>query len=179
MIDAAVLSSAKTGGRDDWRTPPEVLRAVKSGWPIYLDPCASSDPADHFASVNVTEAEDGITADWWGAYERAVAVHGTTGGVIFVNWPYSQSAKWVHLLDLWASCKPGLPIIGLCAARPGARWYRTAKSRADAVAEWRGRIKFVGAKHSAPFPSALLAYNLSWRRFAAALEGVADVEIPR
>jgi hypothetical protein len=157
-----------TGGRDDWRTPDGVLCAVRDVAPIVVDPCASSDRSHWFGVHNLTDAEDGMSLEWTSL---------VANGLAFVNWPYSKSAAWAD--KVITEAKLGCPIVVLCGARPGARWYRKAVSHADAVAEWRGRIRFVGAAHSAPFPSALLAYNLSWRRFAAAFAAVADTYVPR
>lgn len=161
--------SAKSGGRDDWRTPECVLERVRQIDEIGLDPCASDQCqwSERFADQNFFSDFDGLAQDWSKWPHR---------GLTFVNWPYSQSRKWSEKVCLEAS--RGVPIIALCGARPGAKWYRKAVAHADAVAEWRGRLTFVGAQHSAPFPSALLAYNVSWRRFAAALNGVADVYVP-
>jgi len=169
---AQILGSVRTGGRDDWQTPDVVLDAVRRVGVIALDPCASPLARSQFAEVNFckdcTQSPDGLTAPW-GMWEP--------GGLVYVNPPYSQAAAWIDkTID---AAEKGSPIILLVAARPGAKWYRKAKAHADAVAEWRGRVRFVGATHSAPFPSALMAYNISWRRFARAFDGLADVEIPR
>jgi len=162
---------AATGGKDDWRTPRKVLDRVLCVGPIEFDPCAAPDPEHRFAARNCCDADggDGTDVPWqWSSRKR--------NGIAFVNWPYSKSAAWVD--KIIAEAQDGVPIVGLCASRPGAKWYRKAVAHADAVAEWRGRITFVGAPTSAPFPSALLAFNVSWRRFAAALADVADVYVP-
>lgn len=154
-----------TGGKDDWRTPRKVLDAVERlGSTITLDPCAPSDPAHQFARQNLTEANDGLAHAWPAA------------GLVFVNPPYSACAAWVE--KVIEEAVYGALIVLLVAARPGAKWYRRAQAHADAVAEWRGRITFEGATANAPFPSALFAFNVSWRRFAAAMSDVADVYVP-
>lgn len=156
---------AATGGKDDWRTPRKVLDAVERlGSPIALDPCAPSEPAYQFAGSNLTEADDGLSGAW------------PASSLTFVNPPYSRCAAWVEKVIDEAAY--GAPIVLLVAARPGAKWYRRAVAHADAVAEWRGRLTFEGAPANAPFPSALFAFNVSWRRFAAAMADVADVYVP-
>lgn len=162
---------AATGGKDDWRTPRKVLDAVELLGPIALDPCAASDLAHRFAWYNIREVDDGLASAW------SQYVAGPMGrGLVFVNWPYSKSAAWVE--KIIAEAAAGVAIIGLGASRPGAKWYRRAVAHADAVAEWRGRLTFEGAPANAPFPSALFAFNVSWRRFAAAMADVADVYVP-
>jgi hypothetical protein len=154
-----------TGGKDDWRTPDVLLDRVRRIDAIGLDPCADSNPTNHFARRNFTAEDDGLVRSWY-----------SDRGLTFVNWAYSQSAKWVD--KIIAEAAEGVPIVGLGAARPGCRWYRKAKAHCDAIAEWNGRITFVGASTGAPFPSALFAFNVSWRRFAAAFADVATIEVP-
>lgn len=157
-----------TGGKDDWRTPRKVLDAVERLGSIALDPCAAPAREHWNARVNLNGVypdDNGLEHGWQ-----------VGAGVVFVNPPYSACAAWVEK----SICESllGAPVVLLVAARPGAKWYRRAQAHADAVAEWRGRITFEGATANAPFPSALFAFNVSWRRFAAAMADVADVYVP-
>jgi hypothetical protein len=177
-------SSKKTGGRDDWRTLEKILAPLRAGWLIGLDPCASRYPEHHVAAVNLDAARDGLSMPW------ATIVRGT-GGVVFTNWPYSSSPLWAEKVR--QETEEGAPIIALCAARPGAAWYRELKQVADVVGEVRGRLTFLSGDapdapanktspkrtDSAPFPSALIGLNVSWRRFAHVFAEVADCEVPR
>jgi phage N-6-adenine-methyltransferase len=164
---SATLGRKATGGSDCWRTPDRILDAVRRYAPIYCDPCAADDPAHHFAERNLTASIDGLSCEW---------SHG--GRLSYANIPYSEAAEWVDKA-LSEVAHVGASVIMLVAARPGAKWYRKAKSHADAIAEVRGRLTFVGAPSSAPFPSALFGFNVSWRRFFAAFDGIADCEVPR
>lgn len=191
----AYHSSAKTGGRDDWRTPAKIIDLLRAAWPIGLDPCASSHAVYHLAEVNLDVKCDGLSIPW------APIVRGT-GGVTFANWPYSASESWSA--KMIAEAAAGCPIIALCAARPGAQWYRALKAAADALGEVHGRLIFLSGKpppppvvplvdtlpprrrrrapkrtESAPFPSALFGVNVSWRRFFAAFHSIATCEVPR
>lgn len=156
-----------TGGKDDWRTPRKVLDAVERLGTIVLDPCAPVAREHQFAHLNITEHNDGLGVVW-----------NIREGVVFVNPPYSACAAWVEKVIAEAAGDCSGIVVLLVAARPGAKWYRRAQAHADAVAEWRGRITFEGATANAPFPSALFAFNVSWRRFAAAMSDVADVYVP-
>lgn len=165
MRNRQLFTSARSGdGRDDWRTGDDVLACARAYAPIGCDPCASSDPLHHYAVVNYTVEDDGLTRSW------------LCDGVTFANVPYSQSRRWVD--KAITEARDGASIILLTAARPGARWYRRAKDHADAIGEVRGRLTFIGATSGAPFPSAVIGLNVSWRRFAAAFAPIADTEVP-
>lgn len=154
-----------TGGRDDWRTNPAILARVARIAPIAVDPCASDDPAHHFALVNYTTADDGLAQSWTDAR-----------GLAFVNNPYSRCRDFIAKAAYEASL--GVAVVLLVPARPGAKWYRLARRHADCIAELHGRQTFIGAESTAPFPSAIIAMNLSWRRVARAFDDIADIQIP-
>jgi phage N-6-adenine-methyltransferase len=165
-----VMSSARTGaGRDDWQTPPEVLDCVRRIAPIDLDPCtAPGNPTG--ASRFFTAQDDALSIEDW-----------NPGGLVYVNWPYSQARAWAKAVrdqELLTTH----PILCLVPARTDTRWWRMMLGPASAVAFWRGRIGFVGApvtasgkRQGAPFPSAMIAFNLAPRRLELAFRGVADV----
>lgn len=165
-ISAAVMSSARTGtGRDDWCTPSVVLDRVRGIAPIVLDPCTNGMNPTGAQIFFVGEYDDGLSEDWHTFTFRPE--------LIYVNAPYSQMAKWAAKAA--DEAKGGARIVMLVPARTDTAWWRAATSEADAVAFWRGRITFVGAPHPAPFPSAIIAYNIGHRALKRAFGDVADV----
>jgi hypothetical protein len=171
VIDAAVMSSARTGkGKDDWCTPAVVLDRVRLMGRIALDPCTSvvnpTDADDIFTGIGGASAYScGLENDWH-----------PHNGLVYCNPPYSKMTAWA--LKMVAEAKKGTPIITLVAARPDTKWWRSMWSVADAVALWRGRLKFVGAPSCAPFPSAVFGINVSQRRMRAVFGDVAEVVVP-
>ncbi len=142
---APLMSSANP----NWQTPPEFLDVVRKMGPIGLDPCTTMDNpvgADIFMFPppgGMTAGIDGLAAGWGGG----------KFGVVFCNPPYGRG------LGAWSAkmkdeAKRGAEIIGLLPARTDTKWWQDVTS-ADAVCFWRGRLKFVGAPHAAPFPSAV------------------------
>lgn len=159
------MSSARTGtGTDTWFTPPSVLDRVRLIAPIFLDPC-TSDENPVKASVFFTEATNGLANPW------------PDGGLAYVNWPYSRSSEWALKVVSEADVRRG-EVIVLCAARPDTKWWQAMWKASDVLAFWRGRLRFVGAPSSAPFPSALFGLNVSHKRFRAAFADVANVVVP-
>jgi phage N-6-adenine-methyltransferase len=153
-MNAALLSSAKM----DWQTPDEVLDLVRQVGTIALDPCTTAENPTG-AQYALTPVEDGLSHPWW-VYD--------TVGLVYVNPPYGRS------LPAWAEkcavegpvCRGGL--VMLVPARPDTRWWRRCVDTAQAVAFWRGRLRFKGAPASAPFPSALIYWGGDVSRFLGA-----------
>jgi phage N-6-adenine-methyltransferase len=148
---AQLMASARDAGTsasDDWCTPPTVLARVRLVGPIALDPCTSADNPTRAASWSWPPA-NGLALSWLGCSD---------GGLIFMNPPYSTAAAWATKAA--AEAEAGCEIISLIAARPDSRWFsRLVWDSAQAVCFWRGRLRFVGAPASAPFPSALVYHG--------------------
>jgi len=161
----ALMSSARTGtGRDDWQTPPAVLELVRQVAPIALDPCS--------APGNPVGAErwccppgDGLSISW-----------GVDSGLVYVNPPYSQCRAWLAKCDSEATA--GVEIVALVPARTDTRaWHESIWPAASAVCFWRGRLRFVGATASAPFPSAIVYYGSRAGLFRRVFCGVGHVVV--
>lgn len=155
---AATQTSARTAtGRDDWQTPPEVLERVRALGRIVLDPCTSEEnPVG--AAIFYTKADDGLALSWFD-----VTNHTGFDGLVFVNPPYSKAKEWASKVcreAIWQDGGFKSEIVTLCAARTDPAWFYTlCWSTAAAVCFWRGRLRFVGAPSSAPFPSCLVYHG--------------------
>lgn len=152
MVQEALLSS----NSDEWYTPEAFFKRCEQevGW-FDLDPCATHE--NHKAPNYFTEEDDGLMKEWFGK--------------VFVNPPYSENnkAKRDGKIVLWWIEKCSLEM-----ARGGVQLiYLLIPSRTDTKAfhdflyqkEWvelrfiKGRLKFWGAKNSAPFPSLLAIFR--------------------
>lgn len=153
------MSSAKTGGRDDWQTPDVVLERVRRLGPIGLDP-ASTIYNPTGAARTFTKEEDGLTRHWAGH------------GLVYVNPPYSEMKVWADKIAREAA---SVQLVALVAARSDTRWWRRMLESYPIVAFWRGRLKFKGAPSPAPFPSALFFYNIHSRTVLRTVGDVCDV----
>lgn len=167
MINAGVMSSA----RGDWCTPKPVLdlvnRVLFEG--ICLDPCSNEQSiVGALAMMTTRSANDGgLGADW--------ALYGDT---VYVNPPYGRGiGEWVTKCMVQSEENPSMEIIALLPARPDTKWFQHAWS-ADAICFWRGRIKFIGAKSGAPFPSAVCYWGPNRYTFATVFCGAGAVVMP-
>ena len=140
---AACLSS-----RDQtWQTPSALLAAIlqAAGREAFdLDPCSPASEGPVPALTRWTEGDDGLSRQW--------------AGLVFVNPPYSRALPiWVAKCAQEAAA--GAVVIGLVPSRTDTRWWHdNVAGRADIVM-LRGRLRFGGGAHSAPFPSALVVWG--------------------
>lgn len=147
------LSSAHTGGRDNWRTPPELIARVHrfaADDVIGLDPASAPENPTR-ARVWFTPEIDGLRRSWSGL------------GLVFVNPPYSNAGDWIT--KAITEARHAVEVVALTAARPGAGWYRKLQANARATIEIEGRLCFVGAESGAPFPSAFSYFGDRLDRF--------------
>lgn len=149
---AVHFSSEKT----DWSTPQDFFDELNKMYHFSLDPCATKENAkcEKFFTVH----DDGLSQSW--------QKHN-----VFMNPPYGrQIVRWMEkALEEWA--KGDCTIVALVPARTDTRWFhdfvyepmrRTNPFVVGSTIEIefiRGRLKFGGAKHAAPFPSMLVIYK--------------------
>lgn len=144
MVARALLTSTT----DEWSTPDDFFAKVNAEFgPFDLDPCAT--PENAKAPKFFTRAQDGLSRPWWGR--------------VWCNPPYGRGVgKWVA--QAWAAVEhDGADlVVMLLPARTDTRWWHEyVIPYASTVCFLRGRLKFGGAKHSAPFPSALVIFRRS------------------
>ena len=166
---AATQTSARTGtGRDDWQTPECALDRVRKVAPIRLDPCSSG---DDLVGAYHSCTEGGIEFSWSDFMHTGLQ---SLWGLVYVNPPYSHASEWAAKVAGEASQK--IEIVSLVPARPDARWfYRLAWDTAQAICFWKGRLRFVGAPSSAPFPSAFVYHGERPWAFEAAFHDAGKV----
>jgi DNA N-6-adenine-methyltransferase (Dam) len=139
-------------GREDWRTPPEVIALLRALWGRRpdLDPCAPRDVRHGFASGGyggpAGTPGDGLAAAW--AKEART---------VYVNPPFGGLAEWSEKCS--SEARQGAEVVLLLPARTDTRYWHESIATAQACCFWRGRMRFVGAPASAPFPTALVYWG--------------------
>lgn len=116
---------------DVWRTPHAIYQALDAEFGFDFDPCP----------INPTF--DGLAVEW--------------GGVNFVNPPYSQLKQW--MFKGLEEAKKGKTVVFLIPARTDTAAWHDVAMKADEIRFIRGRLRFSGAKHNAPFPSAIVIFR--------------------
>ena len=128
---------------DQWETPSEVFGwASEKFGPLELDVCAgaSNTKCEHWIEA------DSLGKDWDLPF--------------WMNPPYGRGiGEWVK--RAFESSQYNR-VIGVCLlpARTDTRWFHDYCTKGE-VYFLRGRLKFGGAKNSAPFPSMIVVFGLA------------------
>lgn len=138
-----VLFSSNTG---EWGTPPELYEVLNKEFNFTLDPCTTIDNplgTDWY----YTKEMDGLKQNW--------------SGNVYINPPYGSTVtEWLEKgIQQLTNC---YVIVYLLPARTDTRWFHKYIYN-DESHDWqdwvkqvrflKGRLKFGGAKNTAPFPS--------------------------
>lgn len=75
----------------------------------------------------------------------------------FVNPPYSEIGPWMEKAVLEHTA--GKIVVMLVPSRTDTRWWHNHAMLASEIRFVKGRLKFGGAKHNAPFPSAIVIFR--------------------
>lgn len=125
--------------RDDWRTPAHVFDALHGEFHFTLD------------GATYPDGRDALLPRWGGAVERA----DWRGERVYCNPPYGKQAR------AFVDRAPEADVaVLLLPARPDTRtWHEGIFPVAREVRFIKGRIRFAGAAHPAPFPSAVVVWR--------------------
>lgn len=125
----------------EWATPQLLFDDLDAEFGFEADVCAT--PENAKCPKFFTKADDGLAERW--------------SGVCWMNPPYGrQIGHWVR--KAFESAQQGATVVCLVPARTDTKWW----NRYCVFGEIRfleGRLKFGGAKHSAPFPSAIVIFR--------------------
>lgn len=140
-MNAALMKSERT----DWNTPIEVVNIIRQfarNGEIWLDPCSNRESV---VGAKVELEADGLASTWKGP------------GLTYVNPPYGrQIGQWTK--KAFDEAQSGAEVLMLLPARTDTAWFYDCWA-ANALCFWLGRIKFQGARHSAPFPSVFVYFG--------------------
>ena len=122
-----------------WETPQDFFNELDKEFKFTLDPCCTEETAK--CEKYFTPEDDGLSQSW-------------DGEIVFMNPPYGRAIKdWIKKAS---EIKNGT-VVCLIPSRTDTRYFHDYLYQKENV-ELRflkGRLKFGGAKNSAPFPSLL------------------------
>lgn len=118
---------------DHWATPPEVYDPLHAEFDFTFDPCP------------LRSQEDGLKVEWHGR--------------VFCNPPYSKIPEFIRKALYHLSVCDVQVAVFLVPARVDTAWFHDYVYGKAEVRFPRGRIKFVGAKYTAPFPSMIVIFH--------------------
>jgi site-specific DNA-methyltransferase (adenine-specific) len=154
----------------EWATPLHVFERYDAVYRFNLDPCSTHENAK--CKLHFTQADDGLAQSW--ADKR-----------VWMNPPYGNpqtacksgckkqtcARRGHHVRDYvpgiidWMrkaldESLRGALIVCLVPARTDTHWWHLYATKGE-IEFLRGRLKFGGAKNSAPFPSAVVVFKPS------------------
>jgi phage N-6-adenine-methyltransferase len=124
---------------DVYSTPQDLFDELHEEFGFTLDVCAL--PENAKCPSFYTPAENGLAQPW--------------RGVCWMNPPYGRTiGQWMRKAA--EAVKQGATVVALVPARTDTRWWHDYVVPAHEVRYLKGRLKFGGAEHCAPFPSAIV-----------------------
>lgn len=142
-----------SSARDDWETPPEIFDPLNAEFGFTLDVAANSENAKHWFHLGPGGwCSDALATGW--------------DGVCWCNPPYSRGLQGNFIAKAATERLRGVTTVMLIPARTDTKAFHAYIWDADKhqprkgveVRFLKGRIKFVGAKHGAPFPSMVVIF---------------------
>ena len=130
---------------DNWATPQEFFNQLNEEFHFSIDACADS--FNHKTERYYTIEDDGLSK-------------GYAGEVVFCNPPYGRAiGKWVKkFFDEVNEGGCELAVM-LLPARTDTAWFHNYIYGKAEIRFVKGRIKFGGSKHNAPFPSMIVVFR--------------------
>lgn len=138
------LQALMTCDKTTWATPERWFEYLDLEFDFTLDPCCLPDTAK--CPRYFTPLEDGLSQSW--AEER-----------VFMNPPYGRELpKWMKKAYIEAR-DHGALVVCFIPARVDTEWWHAYAAKASEIRFPKGRVKFVGAENSAPFPVAIVIFR--------------------
>lgn len=132
-----------SSGNDEWETPRDLFEKLDREFHFTLDACASE--ANRKCDRYYTREDNGLDKPW-------------RDEVVWCNPPYSKIKAWVEKAENERN-REGATVVMLVPARTDTQWFHNHVYGKAEVRFLRGRIRFQGAEHNAPFPSMIVIYR--------------------
>ena len=133
----------------DWETPKWLFDLLDDEYKFSLDVCATKENAKCWSYY--TKADNGLRRRWEGS--------------VWCNPPYGREVgQWTARAVKQIRYKRLVRAVFLLPVRTDTKWWNeTVLGRANELRFIEGRLRFVGAKGCAPFPSVIAIYDhRSW-----------------
>ena len=145
----------------EWETPNSVFSPLQKEFNITLDVCATAE--NKKTKVFIGKQTNGLKTEWGTLIQK--------GESCWMNPPYGRAIEqWVQ--KAYNESLEGTTTIALLPARTDTNWFHTfIQDKGFEVRFIKGRIKFVDADSSAPFPSMVVIFKQKkekksiWKKF--------------
>ena len=155
MVSKSLFSSKSS----EWETPQSLYDELNKEFDFILDPCATHD--NKKCELYFTEKDDGLSKCWFEKILPACQYYGEEKAV-FANPPYGRGVTERWVIKAWLESKQhGITVVMLLPSRTDQWWFREICLRYGEVRFLPERVKFVGAKSGAPFPSIVVVFRVN------------------
>jgi hypothetical protein len=120
LKEKSFKSRAKTGSKDEWLTPPSLVKALGE---FDLDPCSPINTPWAIAKNNYTINDNGLMQNWTGR--------------VFLNPPFLEKWQWIDKMALH-----GNGIVLIPNACESNKFFQYVWETADAILFIKGRTRF-------------------------------------
>ena len=145
MLNTGMMSSNK----DTWETPNDLFCDLDKEFGFTLDVCAL--PNNAKCRKYFSPSNDGLLQAW--------------DGVCWMNPPYGRAiGHWIKKAYLESRRNDDTVIVGLLPARTDTNWFHDYIYGIAEIRFIKGRLRFVGADNSAPFPSMIVVWSRMRRK---------------
>lgn len=153
-------------GKDDWQTPLDLFAALDAEFGFDIDVAALETNAlkdEYFGPDRIRpDRRDALTISW-----RCSAGRSQSPGVCWCNPPYSRGQQKHFIAKAARERLNGVTTVMLLPARTDTKAFHDHIWDGDKhqpregveVRFLKGRLKFVGAKDAAPFPSMIVVFR--------------------
>jgi phage N-6-adenine-methyltransferase len=133
-----------SSANQEWGTPQDLFLALDKEFRFELDAAATS--SNTKCKVYFDKTSNGLEQDW------------STYGTVWVNPPYGRgvTGKWVK--KAYEEAQKGCTVVMLLPSRTDTIYFHTWIMKGE-IRFLKGRLKFEGAKDSAPFPSMIVVFR--------------------
>ncbi len=139
MLNKVLFSSDKS----EWETPQWLFDELNEEFGFTLDVCASAE--NHKCARYFDIEADGLKQDW-------------SGDVCWMNPPYGREIiHWVK--KAYEESLKGATVVCLLPVRTCTKWFHGYVYHKAEIRFLEGRLRFVGAENSAPFPSMIAIFR--------------------
>ena len=129
--------------RDDWKTPPQVFNPMNDRFNFTIDAAASS--------------SNTLLPRYWSIYDNAL-LQDWSGERVWCNPPYGRDQ--IPFIRKAFERQADVSVLLIPSRTDTKVWHECIlNGGANEIIFIRGRVKFVGANQSAPFPSALVIWR--------------------
>jgi len=140
-----MINALPVKDKDKWETPDHIFDKLNKEFHFTLDPCCEIHTAK--CKKFYTIEDNGLNKNW-------------QGEIVFCNPPYSSGNidKWIKKC-YEESLKPKTTVVALTAVSGSAKWWHSYVINRAEKRYIERRVKFIGARYTAPFSSVILVFG--------------------